>query len=413
MRWYGPCDFVTSLDRGKRMSEIFVPGEFYGVGDPTRPPRAMIAPPKYIQGAGVLDHTAHYLGLLGYERYGILASRRGHGAEAGRVADGLTRAGGQAVAAVFDGECSLPEIEQHSAALSDAEVDCVIAVGGGKCVDAGKCVAERVGVPVVIVPTLASNDAPCSALSVVYTPEGVMNGAEFFPNNPVLVVVDTAVVASASARYLVAGMGDAMATWYEARVCAANPEGRNVLGTRPTMAACALGQLCASTLFEQGVQACADVHTGQVTQALDDVVEANTLLSGVGFESGGLAGAHGYAQGYTNVGHVEENFLHGEMVAMGVTAQLMMEKDPDEARRVATFFAQVGLPITLEQIGMHSDARADIEAVVEGAGSFAPFANLPFEVTPDKIRSGMLEGDALGRTVVASVGDAAYRRLQD
>ena len=120
-----------------------------------------------------------------------------------------------------------------------------------------------------------------------------------------------------------------MATWYEARVCAANPEGRNVLGTRPTMAACALGQLCASTLFEQGVQACADAHTGQVTQALDDVVEANTLLSGVGFESGGLAGAHGYAQGYTNVGHVEENFLHGEMVAMGVIAQLMMEKDPE------------------------------------------------------------------------------------
>ncbi len=395
------------------MSEIFVPGEFYGVGDPKRPPRAMIAPPKYIQGAGVLDHTAHYLGLLGFKRYGILASKRGHGAEAGRVADGISKAGGEAVAAVFDGECSLPEIEQHSAALIDAGVDCVIAVGGGKCVDAGKCVAERVGVPVVIVPTLASNDAPCSALSVVYTPEGVMSGAEFFPNNPVLVVVDTAVVASASARYLVAGMGDAMATWYEARVCAANPEGRNVLGTRPTMAACAMGELCANTLFQHGVQASADVQAGHITQALDDVVEANTLLSGVGFESGGLAGAHGYAQGYTNVGHVEENYLHGEMVAMGVTAQLMMEGDTAEAQRVATFFAHVGLPITLEQIGLSADAHEEIEAVVAGASSFAPFANLPFEVTLDKIRSGMLDADELGRAVAASVGAAAYRKLQD
>jgi len=174
----------------------------------------MIAPPKYIQGAGVLEHIGRYLELLGCRRFGVLASSRGHGAEGARAAESIERHGAASIAAVFGGECSLPEIEQHAAALADERVDCVIAVGGGKCVDAGKCIAERVGVPVVIVPTLASNDAPCSALSVVYTPEGVMSGAELFPNSPVLVVVDTAVVAGASARYLVSGMGDAMATWY-------------------------------------------------------------------------------------------------------------------------------------------------------------------------------------------------------
>jgi len=103
------------------------------------------------------------------------------------------------------------------------------------------------------------------------------------------------------------------------------------------MTASALGELCANVLYADGVAAAGDVAAGAVTDALDRVVEANTLLSGIGFESGGLAGAHAYAQGYTNVAHVERNYLHGEMVAMGVTAQLMMEGDSVEAERVAAF----------------------------------------------------------------------------
>lgn len=177
------------------------------------------------------------------------------------------------------------------------------------------------------------------------------------------------------------------------------------------MAAGALGELCASTLYEEGVRAAQDVEAGSVTAALENVVEANTLLSGIGFESGGLAGAHAYAQGYTNVPHVETNYLHGEMVAMGVTAQLLMEGEVGEAKRVASFFARVGLPITLEQIGLSVGETANVDAVVEGARSFEPFANLPFAVTPEKIRAAMLAGDDLGRAVMADVGDESYRRL--
>jgi len=87
------------------------------------------------------------------------------------------------------------------------------------------------------------------------------------------------------------------------------------------------------------------VHT--VNEALEAVVEANTLLSGLGFESGGLAAAHSVAQSYTAIPKVHANYLHGEMVAMGTLAQLMMEARPDEATKVAGFFASVGLPIHL------------------------------------------------------------------
>ena len=147
--------------------------------------------------------------------------------------------------------------------MRSQKVDCVLAVGGGKCVDAGKAVAFRLDVPVVVVPTLASNDAPCSALSVLYTPAGVSTGVEFYPSSPALVVVDTGIVAAAPERFLVAGMGDAMATWYEASVCMRNPAAVTTVFARPTLAACAIGEACATSLFREGVaaaQAVANQH---------------------------------------------------------------------------------------------------------------------------------------------------------
>jgi len=391
----------------------FFPQAVYSPADDNQPvPRVLVAPPKYIQGPRVLDHAGRYLSTMRLNRVGVLASARGHDAQAGRVLRSLSDTGVNCVPVTFGGECSLQAIDEAAATLRDESVDALIAVGGGKCVDAGKCVAYRLDVPVVIVPTLASNDAPCSAVSVLYTPEGVDAGVEFFPDNPACVIVDTEVVANASERYLIAGMGDAMATWYEAKVCLENPAARNVVGGRPTLAACALGEICASTLYADGQSASEAVRANSVNEALERVVEANTLLSGMGFESGGLAAAHGVAQGYTRVDSVQSDYLHGELVAMGVVTQLMMLRDVDEARRVAEFFARVGLPIHFEQIGLNASSSASIDSVVEGACDFLFIHNMPFPVTARGVRQAMLDADELGRGVAQKRGDQAYRRVQ-
>ncbi len=392
----------------------FLPAAIYA-GEPHNlpTPRVMLAPPKYIQGERVLEQIGRYLEIYDFRRFAVLASARGHGAEALQIVEQLAATGADAVTSVFGGECSLSEIEARASELQAAAVECLIAVGGGKCVDAGKCIAHRLQVPLVVVPTLASNDAPTSAVSVLYTPEGAASGAEFFPHNPIMVVVDTRVIADAGERYLVAGMGDAMATWYEAKVCIENPDARTVLGAYPTLAACAIGETCAATLFARGIEAAAAVRDNRVDETLESIVEANTLLSGVGFESGGLAAAHGFAQGYSTLPEVESNYLHGEMVAMGLIAQLMIQDQPDEARRVAEFFAAVGLPVHLGQIGLDASQTARINGVVDGALAFAPIHNLPFAVDADVVKAGLLAADELGRTVADEVGDAAYRRLHD
>ena len=373
-------------------------------------PRVMVAPPRYIQGPGVLAHTGRYLGLIDAKRVGVLASSRGLGADAGRVIESLNQHDIDSIACTFGGESSLPEIDAQVADLSDSGLDALLAVGGGKCVDAGKCIAYRLGVPVVVIPTLASNDAPTSAVSVIYTTDGVSSGAEFFPSNPALVIVDTEVVAKASERYLVAGMGDAMATWYEARVCLNNADARSTVGARPTLAAGAIGEICAKTLFAEGEAAARAVANDEVTEALEKVVEANTLLSGLGFESGGLAIAHPVAQSYTTIPRVHAEYLHGEMVAMGTLVQLVIEGG-DEATRVAEFFARVGLPVHLGQLSLSPDDEADLDGVVDAVMAQGTIRNMPVEVTPALVKASILEAHALGLEVNERVGDAAYRKL--
>ena len=388
--------------------EIFAPPERGNLPAP----RVFMSPQRYIQGRGVIRAVGRYLSLMRVKRAGVLMSERASRNEGVQLLGGLRSAGIVPVVSAFGGECSIEEISAHVAALSMEGIDCVIAAGGGKCIDTGKGVAFRLGMPVVIVPTLASNDAPCSALSVIYSAEGHSTGAEFYPNSPAFVVVDTDIIAAAPERYLVAGMGDAMATWYEARVCLLNPMGVTTVGARPTLAACAIGEVCAHTLFKEGRAAAAAVAGGTVNDSLEAVVEANTLLSGLGFESGGLAVAHGVAQAYTAIPKVQANYLHGEMVAMGTLAQLVMESRPDEAARVAEFFAAVGLPVHLGQLSLDGNDTSALDVVSDGASTFPFIGNMPMRVTAESVRSAILDAHRLGLTVVEKVGDAAYRRLQ-
>jgi glycerol dehydrogenase len=121
--------------------------------------------------------------------------------------------------------------------------------------------------------------------------------------------------------------------------------------------------------------------------------------------------AHGIAQSYTAVPQVHAHYLHGEEVAMGTLTQLMLEGQPDEARRVATFFAAVGLPIHLGQVALDSSQRAALDILVEGTMAWPYTANMPMPVTAQMVRSAILDADVLGRSVQRDTGDAAYRRV--
>ncbi len=358
--------------------------------------KILTSPGAYIQGPGALSVLAERcLALNCRGAYLILGgtARRQHGAA---LAASFGRVGMACRLAEFGGECCDREIEAHLAALAGAGV--VVGVGGGKVLDTAKAVAHRAGARVVIAPTIASTDAPCSRLAVIYREDGTFDRYLPLEANPDLVLVDTEIIARAPARFLAAGMGDAMATWYEAEAC--RSKGAAALsGGFATRGALALARLCRDTLLEQGVQAYADVQEQRCSEALEAVVEANTYLSGVGFESGGLAAAHAIHNGLTRLPQTHDR-LHGEKVAFGVLAHLVLGGAPvEEFRRIQGFFRAIHLPVTLAELGAGQVSDGELLAVGEAAcAAGETMENMPAAITPAAVAVALRMADCMGRS---------------
>jgi glycerol dehydrogenase len=297
----------------------------------------------------------------------------------------------------FGGECSMKEIARIAGLSENAVCDVIVALGGGKVIDTGKAVAHELGLKMIIVPTIASNDAPTSAVSVVYTDSGTFDHTVYLKNNPDVVLVDSEVIARAPVRLLVAGMGDALATWFEADACYRSGS-LNEAGGHCTLAALTLARLCYDTLLSHGAQAAEDCRQNKVTPALEKVIEANTLLSGLGFESGGLASAHAIHNGLTRLA-ATHSYFHGEKVAFGILAGLFLSVKPESLiNEVYGFCRSVELPVTLAQIGIADPTDEELRMVAEGACAPGEFIwHEPMEITVEKVVEAMKKADERGK----------------
>jgi len=297
----------------------------------------------------------------------------------------------------FGGECSDEEIERLSNIAKKAGSELIVGMGGGKTLDTTKAVSHELKVPACIVPTIASTDAPCSALSVIYTPEGKFKRYLILPRNPDLVLVDTKIIAHAPVKFLVSGMGDALATWFEAESCK-KKYAKNMTGDVGSMTAYALARVCYKTLLEYGVAAKLSCQVHAVTPALEHIVEVNTLLSGLGFESGGLAAAHAIHNGLTVLEQTHK-YYHGEKVAVGTLASLFLTDKPKETiDEVFSFCESVSLPTTLADIGLSAVSDEELMKVAEAAcAEGETIHNEPVPVTPEMVFSALKAADVEGK----------------
>lgn len=170
--------------------------------------------------------------------------------------------------------------------------------------------------------------------------------------------IDTGLVCKAPKRLLVGGLGDALATWFEARTVR-EACSNNFLGGKPTLTGTALAELCYNTLLSDGAAAVRAVEAQVVTPALERIVEANTLLSGLGFECGGLCTAHSVHNGLTTCSQTHA-YTHGEKVSFGLCTQLSMEGRPTtEIETVLSWQHHVGLPVTLSDVGIDRSKKSE------------------------------------------------------
>ena len=350
-------------------------------------------PGKYLQGANALAELPSL--IRQYGRQGLVLASP----SASRILrDDTTSADLRALPVErFGGECCEQELARIAIAIAAKHADVLVGMGGGKAIDTAKIAADRAGIPVIIVPTIASTDAPCSGCAVLYSAAGVFESVYYQKANPAVVLVDTQIIANAPARFLVAGIGDALSTWFEAQSCSAT-QSKNECGGLGTMTGLNLARLCYDTLLRYGLSARTAAEQHLVTPALEHIVEANILLSGVGFESGGLASAHSIHNGLTALEETHA-YYHGEKVAFGVLAGLALtDAAPEQTDTVYAFCEAIGLPTTLADLGLAGYDRARLLPAAQKA--CAPGEYIHHEagvITPEKVLNALLAADAIGQ----------------
>lgn len=364
--------------------------------------RVLASPGTYIQGPGELSRICDHISRLGGPFLFVMGGFAfSHLRET--IEESFRGSGIPVVCEKFSGECTKAEIFRLQLISQEHGCRAVIGVGGGKALDSAKGVAYYAGIPVICVPTIASTDAPTSAIAVTYTDDHVFDGNILLPKNPEIVLVDTAIISQAPVRFLVAGMGDALSTFFEARANAESDHD-NFAGGKSTRTSYALARLCYDILIRDGLRAKESAMQQVISRELEDIIEANIYLSGIGFESSGLACAHSIYNSLTVLPGCR-HMHHGELVAFGTLVQLMLEKRPhEEVDEVIRFCIRVGLPVSFSGISSCELSAEDLQVIAANAcdpGSF--MASEPFAVTPAMVVDALTAADALGSRYLAEI----------
>ena len=288
-------------------------------------------------------------------------------------------------------DCCESSLDRLMSAVTTHQADVIIGIGGGKCLDTAKLLADRNRLPVVTIPTSGATCAAWTALSNIYSESGAFLSDVSLANCPDLLILDYGIVATASPRTLVAGIGDAIAKWYEASVSSGNSSQTLLI------AAVQQARVLRDILFQKSAAALA--HFGG--EDWQEVVDATVLLAGA---IGGLGGAqcrtvaaHAVHNGLTHLPG-SHHALHGEKVAYGILVQLRLQEMLQGDRLAATarqqlldFYTSIGLPKTLADLRLNDITIAQLHhAALLACQPHSDLHRLPFAVTPEQLVAAMV-----------------------
>lgn len=364
------------------------------------------SPRRYIQGPGAVHAVGPEIARLGRSA-AVIGDPQVLSLVGEPIRASAAQAGIGCRLLAFGGEVTPEEIARLTELCRDGEVpQVIVAAGGGKGIDTGKAVSMRLGARLVTLPTVASNDSSTSHVIVLYDGNHRLTGVDRLPANPDVVVADTAIIARAPRQLLLAGIGDAVAKRFEAKACA-DAGGTNMFGGTPPAMALAIAEACYATLMQHAAAALAATDRQEPDAALERIVEACLLMSGLAFESGGLSIAHAMTRGLTSVEPIARS-LHGLQVAYGTLVQLAL--DPARAaefQALHAFYGRIGLPRSLSELGMAEAGHNVLVSIARPTVAAPHTRNFHRTVTEDSLVEAMREVERLAGARQAAAPIAA------
>jgi len=307
----------------------------------------------------------------------------------------------------YSPDCAESSLARLKEAVQQHQADVIIGVGGGKGLDLAKLVAYQCGLKTLTVATSGATCAAWTALSNVYSEAGAFQYDVTLNNCPDLLILDYGLIRTAPQRTLVAGIGDAIAKWYEASVSSGDSSATLLIS------AVQQARILRDILFQKSAIALADPHG----DAWREVVDATVLLAGV---IGGIGGAdcrtvaaHAVHNGLTHL-TAAHDVLHGEKVAYGILVQLRLEEmvqgnqlAASARKQLLQFYSEIGLPKSLEDLGLENITLSQLRRVTAIATQpQSDIHRLPFKVSPEQLAAAMVSTVAEATSVASKTKTA-------
>jgi glycerol dehydrogenase-like iron-containing ADH family enzyme len=355
-----------------------------------KPIPLIIAPGKVLRGDNIISESGAEIARLG-DRPLIIGGDRTLAKIDSYLQPIIQERNLKAESASYLPDCAESTLAQLREKVAEHQADLIIGVGGGKALDTAKLLAHQCQLPIVTIPTSAATCAGWTALSNIYSETGAFQYDVALDRCPDLILVDYGLIATAPQRTLVAGIGDAIAKWYEASVSSGQSTATMVV------AAVQQARVLRDLLFQKSAAALQNPQGDDWQEVVDATVLLAGVIGGIGGANCRTVAAHAVHNGLT---HIQEahNALHGEKVAYGILVQLRLEEMVQNnqlavstRQQLLQFYQSIGLPKTLEDLGLGNVTLSQLRhAATIACYPESDLHRLPFAVTPEQLIAAMV-----------------------
>lgn len=356
-------------------------------------------PQRYISDNNAYDQLPGYLASLGVTRVLFL-----HGTKSLAAAQPYLPDFGKNIEVtdvLFGGECSYEEIDRVTEIAEAKKVQLIVALGGGKVLDTAKSVTTGTHIYLVLIPTLASNCAPWSALSVHYKANGEHIDHKIYNETANLMLLNPEVILNSPIDYFVAGIADTLAKFYESELIFEQlPADQYTVALKISRE---MANSCRQVLLEEAIPAVEDMKQGKLTHTWRNVAETIIVTAGTvggwGDEYARSTGAHSVHDALTLFPETV-HLLHGSKVGYGILVQLAIEEHFDEIKSLLPFYRALGIPTNLSDLGLADIDDAGLNKIAEASADESTTMHLiPLDIDANTVKKAILSLESVTQKV--------------